>query len=134
MNESLARLQPYPFDKLARLRVATRPAGSKSVIELSIGEPRYETPRFIIDGLTRHIPKMARYPGARGLDGLRKAIARWLLNRFYLSPKRPLPEAHVLPGTREALFAIAQCAVDRSRPEGDAESFLPELRRQLAGT
>lgn len=119
MNESLARLQPYPFEKLARLRVATRPAGSKSAIDLSIGEPRHETPRFIIDALAHHLPEMARYPGTRGLDGLRAAIARWLLNRFHLPPNSLLPEAHVLPvnGTREALFAIAQCVVDRSRPD-----------------
>ncbi len=40
MHDALPRLQPYPFEKLAQLKAAMRPA-PKSAIDLSIGEPRH---------------------------------------------------------------------------------------------
>ena len=119
MHEALARLQPYPFEKLARLRAGVRPAGDKAPLDLSIGEPRHETPPFIMDTLTQHLPEMAKYPSTSGSDELRAAIVRWLTARFHLPKNSLLPHLHVLPvnGTREALFAIAQCVVNRTRPD-----------------
>src|SRR5581483_630731 len=116
MHDALPRLQPYPFEKLPQLKAAMRPA-PKSAIDLSIGEPRHETPSFILDALGRQLPLLAKYPTTRGGDELRAAIARWLTRRFALPPHTLTAERHVLPvnGTREALFALAQCVVDRTR-------------------
>ncbi|HTT07224.1 MAG TPA: succinyldiaminopimelate transaminase [Gammaproteobacteria bacterium] len=116
MHDALSRLQPYPFEKLAQLKAAVRPA-PKSAIDLSIGEPQHETPPFILQAMTRHLPKMAKYPTTRGSDELRTALARWLRQRFKLPTHTLTAERHVLPvsGTREGLFAIAQCVVDRTR-------------------
>jgi N-succinyldiaminopimelate aminotransferase len=119
MHEALPRLQPYPFEKLARLRAGVHLPHDKAVIDLSIGEPRHETPAFILEAMSRHLPEMDRYPTTRGTDELRAAITSWLLRRYRLPPGTLSPGAHVLPvnGTREALFAIAQCVIDRRRPD-----------------
>jgi len=116
MNPDLARLQPYPFERMARLHAGVTPPASLPTIRLSIGEPRHPTPGFITEALIEHLHGLSVYPSTRGSDALRDTIAAWLTHRFEL-PAGSLDAARqVLPvnGTREALFAIAQCLVDRS--------------------
>jgi N-succinyldiaminopimelate aminotransferase len=119
MHEALAHLQPYPFEKLARLRSTVRVAGHKTAIDLSIGEPRHETPPYIIETMSRHLPEMAKYPTTKGSEALRNEITRWLMRRFTLPKQSLVPDLHILPvnGTREALFALAQCIINRARLE-----------------
>jgi N-succinyldiaminopimelate aminotransferase len=119
MHEALAHLHPYPFEKLARLKAAARAAEHKAPLDLSIGEPQHDTPRLILESMAQHLPQMARYPTTRGTEDLRTAIVKWLAMRFRLPKTSLVGDLHVLPvaGTREALFAFAQCIVDRSRPE-----------------
>jgi len=117
MNPDLSRLQAYPFEKLAALlRDASSPA-ARMHINLSIGEPKHATPQFITEALIQHLQGMASYPTTKGLSLLRTAIADWLTQRFGLRAGSLDPEHNVLPvnGTREALFAFAQCVIDRSR-------------------
>jgi N-succinyldiaminopimelate aminotransferase len=115
MNPDLARLQPYPFERLAQLFAGSAPA-SLPEIALSIGEPRHATPGFITEEVITHLHGLSNYPLTRGSDSLRAAIAGWLTTRFQLPPGSIDPATMVLPvnGTREALFAIAQCLVDRT--------------------
>ena len=116
MNPALNRLQPYPFEKLARLREGIAAPAGKDPINLSIGEPKHPTPSFIAENIIAHLHGTASYPTTRGSDELRGAIAAWLMRRFALPPESISPDRHVLPvnGTREALFAFAQCMLDRS--------------------
>ena len=116
MNPDLSRLQPYPFERLARLFAGlTVPAGL-TPIALSIGEPRHATPGFITEEIITHLHGLAQYPTTRGRAELREAIAAWLTRRFRLPATSLDPEQHILPvnGTREALFAFAQCVLDRT--------------------
>ncbi len=119
MNPDLARLQPYPFERLAALKHGLEPPADLTHINLSIGEPKHPTPPFILDALKQSAAGLARYPTTRGDDALRVAIAHWLTRRYGLAAGQFDPARHVLPvnGTREALFAIAQCVVDRTRTE-----------------
>jgi N-succinyldiaminopimelate aminotransferase len=119
MHDALARLHAYPFERLARLTSTVRPAGHKSPLDMSIGEPRHETPSAIVEAMSRELPQMSKYPTTRGTEALRVAIARWLSQRFGLPAPSVNPDLHVLPvaGTREALFAFAQCIVDRTQPD-----------------
>lgn len=114
MNPGLNTLQPYPFEKLARLLEDARPPVDLAPINLSIGEPKHPTPALITDVLAHHLSEAARYPTTRGLPELRSAICDWLLQRFKLTNGSLDPEQHILPvtGTREALFAIAQCVIN----------------------
>lgn len=114
MNPRLARLQPYPFQKLAALLTGIEPPKERSPIRLSIGEPQDAAPPPVLEALAGRLPEIARYPTTRGTAELRDAIARWANRRYRLS-RAPLdPERHVLPvaGTREALFSIAQALID----------------------
>jgi N-succinyldiaminopimelate aminotransferase len=117
MNPDLSRLQPYPFERMAKLHAGVSPPASLPGIHLSIGEPKHPTPGFIAEALLEHLHGLSQYPATRGSDALRRAIGDWLGQRFALPADSLDPARQVLPvnGTREALFAIAQCVVDRSR-------------------
>lgn len=116
MNLDLNKLQPYPFEKLNRLKAGITPRTSAPHIALSIGEPKHTTPQFIIDMLTRELNSLSQYPATKGLLALRQSAAHWLTRRFRLPVNSVDPERHVIPvaGTREALFAFAQAIVDRA--------------------
>jgi N-succinyldiaminopimelate aminotransferase len=118
MNEALARLCPYPFERLAEIRRSVVPCKTKSPIDLSIGEPKHPTPPFITHIVSAHLHEMAKYPATRGTEALRQAIVDWLINRYQLPQGSLSAESNVLPvnGTREALFAIAQCVISRDKP------------------
>ncbi len=120
MNPDLSLLQPYPFEKLAALKQGLQTASDQEHIALQIGEPKHPTPALITETLIAHLHQLAIYPTTRGTPALREAIADWLTARFQLATAGGAgidPESQILPvnGTREALFAIAQALIDRSR-------------------
>jgi N-succinyldiaminopimelate aminotransferase len=116
MNKDLSQLQRYPFEKLTELKQGSQPPAELDHIALSIGEPRHPAPHFVTENLIAHLHQLSIYPSTRGQQALREAIADWLTSRFSIPPGQIDPESNVLPvsGTRESLFAIAQCVVDRS--------------------
>lgn len=116
INPNLSRLQPYPFERLAQLIKGITPPPLKSPLALSIGEPKHATPGFIVEAVISHLHSLATYPTTRGITALRDTIAAWLTRRFHLPAEAVDSERHILPvnGTREALFAIAQCTIDSS--------------------
>jgi N-succinyldiaminopimelate aminotransferase len=116
MNPDLARLQPYPFQKLADLKANCNPPAALDPILLSIGEPKHPTPAFIAEEVISHLHRLAQYPMTRGDASLRTTIGHWLERRFQLPGDSLNPDQHILPvnGTREALFAFAQAVIDRT--------------------
>ncbi len=117
MNPDLDKLQPYPFEKLAKLKAGAALNSNDKPIALSIGEPKHPTPEFIIDAINSHVNTLANYPTTKGTPELRQAITDWLIQRFQLPADSLNAEQQVLPvnGTREALFAFAQAVIDRSQ-------------------
>ena len=117
MNPRLEQLHTYPFQKLAELKQGLQPAADLEHIALSIGEPKHTPPDFCATVLQDNLSGLSRYPSTQGSSALREAIASWLTQRFQLQDTALDPDRHILPvnGTREALFAIAQCVVDASR-------------------
>ncbi len=117
MNPGFESLQPYPFEKLAALKDGAPMQSKKPPIDLSKGEPKHAPPEFILKAIEENLALASVYPATRGLEELRHTIAMWLTNRFSL-PHNSITTQHVLPvnGTREALFAIAQCLIDRNKP------------------
>jgi N-succinyldiaminopimelate aminotransferase len=116
MNPDLARLQPYPFQKLSALFKDARPAAGFSPVNLSIGEPKHETPAFIKQALTGNLAGLSAYPPTLGSQALRESIAAWLAWRHSIPALDPATQVLPVNGSREALFAFAQAVVDRTRP------------------
>jgi N-succinyldiaminopimelate aminotransferase len=118
VNPNLAKLQSYPFEKLRQLFIGVPPPLTFGEIKLSIGEPQHGTPEFIQETLAANLAGLANYPTTNGSDELRQAIADWLGRRYDI----PTPDAatQVLPvnGSREALFAFAQCIADARKADG----------------
>lgn len=116
MNPNLNKLQPYPFQRLRDLFQGITPNPQYSPINLSIGEPKHETPAFIKETLANNLSGLANYPTTAGVPALREAISAWLSRRY--SIPAPDPEKAIIPvnGSREALFAFAQAVIDNSKP------------------
>ncbi len=116
VNPTLAKLQPYPFEKLRALLAGISPSPLPS-IRLSVGEPEHATPPFIRSALIEALDGLAHYPTSLGSPALRQSIAGWLQTRY---PSLPAlnPDTEILPvaGTREALFSLAQAVIDNSKP------------------
>ena len=116
MNKDLSQLHRYPFEKLAELKRDCTPPSYLAHIALSIGEPQHQAPHFVVENLIEHMHELSHYPSTKGKLELRESIAGWLCRRFAIKPDDIDADKNVLPvtGTREALFAIAQCVLDRS--------------------
>jgi N-succinyldiaminopimelate aminotransferase len=115
VNPLLARLQPYPFEKLRALIAGNNPPANVAPINLSIGEPKHPTPALVKDALAGALDGLASYPATAGTPELRQAIAAWLAHRYGIAA--PDPQTEVLPvnGSREALFSFAQTVIDPTR-------------------
>ncbi|MEY2619979.1 MAG: hypothetical protein RL522_2981 [Pseudomonadota bacterium] len=114
MNPLLAKLQPYPFERLRTLFAGVTPNPALRPISLGIGEPRHPTPGFIQTSMMESLAGLSIYPATGGEPRLREACAGWLQRRYGLALD---PATQVLPvnGSREALFAFAQVVIDPTR-------------------
>jgi acetylornithine aminotransferase len=112
-NPILDGLGTYPFVRLTRAKQAAQQRGAH-LIDFGIGEPREETPAFIVRELVRaaEAERVSLYPTAEGLPELRGAIAQWVRRRFGASID---PATEVVPtlGSKEAVFHLANVLVDR---------------------
>ncbi|MCX7628140.1 MAG: succinyldiaminopimelate transaminase [Methylophilaceae bacterium] len=112
MNPNLSKLHPYPFQKLRDLFQGVTPTPAYRPINLSIGEPKHDTPEFIKQALAENLAGLSNYPTTLGSEALRQAIAGWMARRYGI----PAPDIdrQIIPvnGSREALFAFAQAVID----------------------
>jgi len=114
MNPLLARLHPYPFERLKELTAGIVPAHGFKPIGLGIGEPRHATPALIEEALVKALPGLSSYPATAGEPALREAFAGWLQRRYAVSVD-PLTQTLPVNGSREALFSLAQTLIDPTR-------------------
>ncbi len=110
MNPFLEHLQPYPFQRLAKLKQGLTGNPTYPHVALSIGEPKHPAPDFIVQAMAdpaQIIQSLGTYPTTMGTLPLREAIGGWLHRRFGAvvdAATQVLPVA----GTREALFSFGQ--------------------------
>ena len=114
MNPLLAKLQPYPFERLRKLFEGVVPNPAFKPISLGIGEPKHPTPQFIKDALTAGLGALSAYPATAGDLKLRTAFTDWLESRYGVTLD-PATQALPVNGTREALFSLTQAVVDSTR-------------------
>jgi len=115
VNPLLAKLQPYPFEKLRALIAGNAPPASLRPINLQIGEPKHPTPQLVKDALAGALDGLASYPLTAGTPELREAISKWLARRYRIPAPDPATEVLPINGSREALFAFAQTVIDPTR-------------------
>jgi len=98
--------ETYPFEKLATLLEGVTPNSAYAELSLTIGEPQFDTPTFILDALNQHSPLLNKYPKTAGESVLREAMLYYMGVRFGLE----LEDAQLIPtfGTREVLFNFPQ--------------------------
>ncbi len=98
--------ETYPFEKLNMLLENVLPNSDYAPLSLTIGEPQFATPQFILDALTANAEKLNKYPKTAGESVLREGMLTYLKNRFSLS----LDNTQIIPtfGTREVLFNFPQ--------------------------
>ena len=98
--------ETYPFEKLNNLLENINPNSDYSALSLTIGEPQFETPKFILDELTSSAKLLNKYPKTSGEMVLREGMLTYLKNRFNLK----LDNSQIIPtfGTREVLFNFPQ--------------------------
>ncbi|MBI3284591.1 MAG: succinyldiaminopimelate transaminase [Burkholderiales bacterium] len=113
-NPFLAKLQPYPFEKLRRLFADVTPNPAYKAIGLGIGEPKHPTPEFIKQAVSDNLDGLASYPLTAGSDALRGAISGWLARRYAIPALDAASQILPVNGSREALFALAQTVIDPS--------------------
>src|SRR6185312_11130416 len=112
MNPLLAKLQPYPFEKLRALIAGNTPPAHLAPITLQIGEPKHPTPQLVKEALAGALDGLASYPLTAGTPELRQAVSAWLARRYRIPAPDPATEVLPINGSREALFAFAQTVID----------------------
>jgi len=102
--------EAYPFEKLNRLLADIEPPEGTEPISLTIGEPQFETPAFILDALNEHAHLFNKYPKTSGEPFLRQGMLTYLDKRFGVK----LDDTQIIPtfGTREVLFNFPQFLLD----------------------
>lgn len=98
--------ETYPFEKLNQLLLDIEPNSKFSPLSLTIGEPQFDTPQFILDELNNSATLLNKYPKTSGEIVLRDGMLKYLQNRFNLD----LDNSQIIPtfGTREVLFNFPQ--------------------------
>ena len=98
--------ETYPFEKLNNLLEPIKPNSTYQPLSLTIGEPQFQTPQFILNKLNESAHLLNKYPKTSGEPILRNAMLIYLKNRFKLT----LNNSQIIPtfGTREVLFNFPQ--------------------------
>jgi aspartate/methionine/tyrosine aminotransferase len=113
LSRRLDVLGDGPFARIATLLDGVPPNSLKTVLDLSLGEPRHAFPDFVGVILEKNRALLGRYPPLRGTPEFCSAAADWLIRRYRLPQDFVDPDRHlvILSGSREGLFLIPQVVV-----------------------
>lgn len=112
MNHILSTLPPYPFERLRGLLKGVTADARHAPISMSIGEPKHPAPTLVREALVQALDGLSVYPPTAGGEPIRRAVAQWLQRRYGLPSIDPLRQVLPVNGSKEALYAIAQVAID----------------------
>jgi len=100
------KFEPYPFEKLNNLLKNIIANQDYKPSALTIGEPQFETPKFIQKALCDNSSLLKKYPKTGGEIFLRESMRNFVSKRFNTT----LLDAQIIPtfGTREVLFNFPQ--------------------------
>ena len=94
--------EPYPFEKLNNLLKDIVPNSVLEPLSLTIGEPQFDTPQFILDEIKDSSHLLNKYPKTAGEEELKRSQREFIKRRYSIELKKD----ELLPtfGTREVLF------------------------------
>ena len=81
MNNLIAEIQSYPFERLRKL---ISPKKSPAEINLSIGEPKHPASPKILDAINQNKELFSHYPPMAMVPELKKSYQNYLANNFKL--------------------------------------------------
>ncbi|MDA3856656.1 MAG: aminotransferase class I/II-fold pyridoxal phosphate-dependent enzyme [Roseovarius sp.] len=99
--ERFSNLPAYAFPRLRSLLDAHAPGGE--VLHMTIGEPRHEFPRWIVDIIAEHADGFGNYPVNEGMPALLEAMSGWVGRRYGIDLAADT-RVMALNGTREGLY------------------------------
>ena len=79
MNNLIAEIQSYPFERLRKL---ISPKKSPAEINLSIGEPKHPASPKILDAINQNKELFSHYPPMAMVPDLKKSYQNYLANNF----------------------------------------------------
>ena len=106
--ERFSNLPEYAFPRLRALLDHHQPGGE--VVHMTIGEPKHAFPGWVTDIIAENASGFGKYPPNEGSEGLRRAMADWVENRFGV-PLDPDRQIMALNGTREGLYNVCMALV-----------------------
>jgi aspartate/methionine/tyrosine aminotransferase len=108
--------EKYPFEKLNELLENIQPNENYTPLTLTIGEPQFDTPQFIIDEFCKDAHLLNKYPKSLGEVDTKCAMIEFISKRFDVN----LAKEEIIPtfGTREVLFNFPQFYLfDKKNPK-----------------
>ena len=108
MNNLIAEIQSYPFERLRKL---ISPKRSPAEINLSIGEPKHPASPKILDAINQNKELFSHYPPMAMVPELKKSYQNYLANNFKLNDVKD-EEIFLVGGTREGTFSAIQTMVN----------------------
>ena len=111
--ERINRLPPYIFSEINNLKIKLR-SEKKDIIDFGMGNPDMPTPNHIRQKLKDTIdkPGVGRYSVSKGINGLRKAQAKYYKRRFGVNLDIN-KEIIVTIGSKEGLANLAQAITSK---------------------
>ena len=111
--ERINRLPPYIFSEINNLKIKLR-SEKKDIIDFGMGNPDMPTPNHIRQKLKDTIdkPGVGRYSVSKGINGLRKAQAKYYKRRFNVNLDIN-KEIIVTIGSKEGLANLAQAITSK---------------------
>ncbi|MCI6217207.1 MAG: succinyldiaminopimelate transaminase [Helicobacter sp.] len=100
----LVGFQSYPFEKLNQLFLSI--PKPQNTLNLTIGEPQFQTPQIILDKFTQNAHLLNKYPKSSGEEFLQSSQRNFVQKRFGVE----LNKSQLIStfGTREVLFNFPQ--------------------------
>ena len=77
----IMNFEKYPFEKLSELLKDIKPNTNYPLSSLTIGEPQFNTPQFILDELKDSSSLLNKYPKSAGEDYLKESMMNFILER-----------------------------------------------------
>lgn len=111
LSSRILSIKPSPTISVSEKARKLKSQG-KRLVDLSIGEPDFDTPNHIKNACIEALSKgFTHYTSSKGIIELRQAISTYF-KRYFGVDVDSNSEVIVTPGSKFALYAVLQCIID----------------------